>query len=39
MRLKLGEHDAAEVMKGVPSMHDVTPSKFLAYGLDIEGEQ
>ncbi|KAJ7024743.1 hypothetical protein C8F04DRAFT_968613 [Mycena alexandri] len=39
VRLKLGEHDAAEVMKGVPSMHDVTPSKFLAYGLDIEGEQ
>ncbi|KAJ7028789.1 hypothetical protein C8F04DRAFT_1265542 [Mycena alexandri] len=38
VRLKLSEHDAAEVVKGVPSMHDVTPSKFIACGLDIEGD-
>ncbi|KAJ7022886.1 hypothetical protein C8F04DRAFT_1272079 [Mycena alexandri] len=39
VRLKLSQQEAEDVAKGVPSKHDVTPSKFIACGLDIEAEQ
>ncbi|KAJ7024560.1 hypothetical protein C8F04DRAFT_1270099 [Mycena alexandri] len=39
VRLKLSQDDAADVVRGVPSLHDVSPSKFISCGLDLEGEQ
>ncbi|KAJ6488289.1 hypothetical protein C8R47DRAFT_1216093 [Mycena vitilis] len=39
VRLRLSEEEAAEVAKGVPSLHDVTPSAFIYAGLDLEDQQ
>ncbi|KAJ7633773.1 hypothetical protein DFH06DRAFT_1139696 [Mycena polygramma] len=39
LRLQLSEEEAAEVAKGVPSLHDVTPSGFIYTGLDLEDQQ
>ncbi|KAJ7642651.1 hypothetical protein DFH06DRAFT_999477, partial [Mycena polygramma] len=39
LRLQLSEEEAAEVAKGVPSLHDVTPSAFIYEGLDLEDQQ
>ncbi|KAJ6453223.1 hypothetical protein C8R47DRAFT_951488, partial [Mycena vitilis] len=39
LRLQLSEEEAAEVAKGVPSLHDVTPSAFIYAGLDLEDQQ
>ncbi|KAJ7470638.1 hypothetical protein FB451DRAFT_1400216 [Mycena latifolia] len=37
--LKFAEEEAAEAARGVPSLHDVSPSTFVASGLDLEAEQ
>ncbi|KAJ7448726.1 hypothetical protein FB451DRAFT_1343295 [Mycena latifolia] len=39
IRLDFAEEEAAEAARGVPSVHDVSPSTFVAAGLDLEGEQ
>ncbi|KAJ7075019.1 hypothetical protein B0H15DRAFT_792382 [Mycena belliarum] len=39
VRLQFAEDDAAEAARGVPVLHDVSPSAFIAAGLDLEGEQ
>ncbi|KAJ6514835.1 hypothetical protein C8R47DRAFT_961298, partial [Mycena vitilis] len=39
VRLRLSEEEAAGVAKGVPSLHDVTPSAFIYAGLDLEDQQ
>ncbi|KAJ7156589.1 hypothetical protein C8R43DRAFT_1125776 [Mycena crocata] len=38
-RLRFTEEEAAEAARGAATWHDVTPSKFLVLGLDIEAEQ
>ncbi|KAJ7085995.1 hypothetical protein B0H15DRAFT_923193 [Mycena belliarum] len=39
VRLQFAEEEAAEAERGVPSIHDVSPSTFVAAGLDVENEQ
>ncbi|KAJ7441783.1 hypothetical protein B0H11DRAFT_2251843 [Mycena galericulata] len=39
VRLEFTKEEAAEAARGIPSIHDVTPSKFLAAGLDLKEEQ
>ncbi|KAJ7805539.1 hypothetical protein B0H13DRAFT_2244255 [Mycena leptocephala] len=39
VRLQFSKEEQVEVARGVPSVHDVTPSKFIAAGLDVEAEQ
>ncbi|KAJ7161810.1 hypothetical protein C8R43DRAFT_880503, partial [Mycena crocata] len=39
VRLRFTEEEAAEAARGAATWHDVTPSKFLVLGLDIEAEQ
>ncbi|KAJ7865989.1 hypothetical protein B0H13DRAFT_1636845, partial [Mycena leptocephala] len=39
VRLQFSKEEAGEVSRGVPSVHDVTPSKFISIGLDVENEQ
>ncbi|KAK6964695.1 CxC2 domain-containing protein [Favolaschia claudopus] len=39
VRLKLAEEEAADAAKGVPSLHDVSPSSFVHNGLELEDQQ
>jgi hypothetical protein len=39
VRLRLSEEEAANAEKGVPSLHDVTPSAFVYAGLELEDQQ
>ncbi|KAK7013942.1 CxC2 domain-containing protein [Favolaschia claudopus] len=39
VRLRLAEGEAASVERGVPALHDVSPSTFIFAGLDLEDEQ
>ncbi|KAJ7884982.1 hypothetical protein B0H13DRAFT_2536120 [Mycena leptocephala] len=39
VRLQFSKEEQVEVARGVPSIHDVTPSKFISAGLDVEAEQ
>ncbi|KAJ7500190.1 hypothetical protein B0H11DRAFT_2225734 [Mycena galericulata] len=39
VRLRFATAEEEEAAKGVPAVHDVTPSSFIAAGLDLEGEQ
>ncbi|KAJ7236450.1 hypothetical protein B0H12DRAFT_1026895, partial [Mycena haematopus] len=39
VRLKLAEEDEASITRGVPSLHDVSPSGFIYAGLDLEEQQ
>ncbi|KAJ7431264.1 hypothetical protein FB451DRAFT_1421731 [Mycena latifolia] len=39
VRLQFAEEEAGEAARSVPSLHDVSPSTFIAAGLDLEGEQ
>ncbi|KAJ7846652.1 hypothetical protein B0H13DRAFT_1646562, partial [Mycena leptocephala] len=39
VRLQFSKEEAAEVSRGVPSVHDVMASKFVSVGLDLESEQ
>ncbi|KAK7064875.1 CxC2 domain-containing protein [Favolaschia claudopus] len=38
-RLKLAEEEAEAVRKGMPALHDVSPSAFIFEGLELEDEQ
>ncbi|KAK7039759.1 CxC2 domain-containing protein [Favolaschia claudopus] len=38
-RLKLAEEEEEAVRKGVPALHDVSPSAFIFEGLELEDEQ
>ncbi|KAJ7602546.1 hypothetical protein B0H17DRAFT_870728, partial [Mycena rosella] len=37
--LQFADKEAAELLCGVPALHDVTPSSFISAGLDLEAEQ
>ncbi|KAK7018531.1 CxC2 domain-containing protein [Favolaschia claudopus] len=39
VRLRLAEQEAADVSRGVPSLHDVSPSVFVFAGLELEDQQ
>ncbi|KAJ6469546.1 hypothetical protein C8R47DRAFT_989403, partial [Mycena vitilis] len=39
VRLQFNKEEQLEAQRGVPSLHDVTPSNFITTGLDIENEQ
>ncbi|KAJ7481682.1 hypothetical protein FB451DRAFT_1444162 [Mycena latifolia] len=39
VRLQFTEEEAARTAKGVPSLHDVSPSSFIYAGLDLEDQQ
>jgi hypothetical protein len=39
VRLQFSKEEDAEIARGVPSVHDVSPSSFVAAGLDLEEEQ
>ncbi|KAJ7844968.1 hypothetical protein B0H13DRAFT_1647725 [Mycena leptocephala] len=39
VRLQFSEEEAANEKKGVPSLHDVSPSTFVYVGLELEDEQ
>ena len=39
VRLQFSQEEAAEASRGVPSLHDVTRSGFIAEALDIEEQQ
>ncbi|KAJ7468406.1 hypothetical protein B0H11DRAFT_1732318 [Mycena galericulata] len=39
VRLQFADEEAKEVVAGVPSLHDVSPSSFIFAGLDLEAEQ
>jgi hypothetical protein len=39
VRLQFSEEEAAAAKKGVPSLHDVSPSGFIYVGLELEDEQ
>ncbi|KAJ7027247.1 hypothetical protein C8F04DRAFT_965417, partial [Mycena alexandri] len=39
VRLEFTQEEAAEARRGVPTLHDVSPSAFLTFGLDLENEQ
>ncbi|KAK7055626.1 CxC2 domain-containing protein [Favolaschia claudopus] len=39
VRLKLAEEEAADAARGVPSLHDVSPSSFVHNGLELEDQQ
>jgi hypothetical protein len=39
VRLKFSEEEAAAAAKGLPSLHDVSPSSFVYVGLELEDEQ
>lgn len=39
VRLRFAEEEDEAAAKGVPSVHDVSPSSFITAGLDLEGEQ
>ncbi|KAJ7118596.1 hypothetical protein C8R43DRAFT_901412, partial [Mycena crocata] len=39
VRLNFAKEEAAEVARGVPTLHNVSPSAFMVVGLDLEEEQ
>jgi hypothetical protein len=39
VRLQFSKEEAEEAARGVPSLHDLSPSSFIAAGLDLEEEQ
>lgn len=39
VRLQFATEEAAEVEKGLPPLHEVTPSAFIAAGLELEEQQ
>jgi hypothetical protein len=39
IRLEYSKEEAAEAEKGVPAIHNVTPSAFILAGLDLEEQQ
>jgi poly(3-hydroxyalkanoate) synthetase len=39
VRLQFSEEEAANEKKGVPSLHNVSPSTFVYVGLELEDEQ
>ncbi|KAJ7664081.1 hypothetical protein B0H17DRAFT_1211495 [Mycena rosella] len=39
VRLQFTEEEVWEAARGVPSLHNVSPSRFIAVGLDLEDEQ
>ncbi|KAJ7155748.1 hypothetical protein C8R46DRAFT_910450 [Mycena filopes] len=39
VRLQFAEEESAAAKRGVPALHDVSPSKFITLGLDLEDEQ
>ncbi|KAJ7446857.1 hypothetical protein B0H11DRAFT_1745318 [Mycena galericulata] len=39
VRLRFANEEAAEVEKGVPALHEVTPSAFVSAGLELEEQQ
>ncbi|KAF7359485.1 hypothetical protein MSAN_01291300 [Mycena sanguinolenta] len=39
VRLQFTKEEAEEAARGVPSVHDVSPSSFISVGLDLEQEQ
>ncbi|KAJ7462644.1 hypothetical protein B0H11DRAFT_1734840 [Mycena galericulata] len=39
VRLRFANEEAAEAEKGVPALHDVTPSAFITAGLELEEQQ
>ncbi|KAJ6454059.1 hypothetical protein C8R47DRAFT_1181216 [Mycena vitilis] len=39
VRLHFSKEEEADAARGVPSLHDVTPSSFISTGLEIENEQ
>ncbi|KAJ7936119.1 hypothetical protein B0H13DRAFT_2226828 [Mycena leptocephala] len=39
VRLQFANEEAEEAKRGVPALHEVTPSAFITAGLDLEGEQ
>ncbi|KAF7377196.1 CxC2 domain-containing protein [Mycena sanguinolenta] len=39
VKLKFAEEEQAAAVKGVPAVHDVSPSSFIYAGLDLEEEQ
>ncbi|KAJ7839074.1 hypothetical protein B0H13DRAFT_1650401 [Mycena leptocephala] len=39
VRLQFSKEEAEEAARGVPSLHDISPSSFIAAGLDLEEEQ
>jgi hypothetical protein len=39
VRLQFSEEEASNAAKGVPSLHDVSPSTFVYVGLELEDEQ
>lgn len=39
VRLELAKEESADAVYGVERGHDITPSKFLVQGLDLEDQQ
>jgi hypothetical protein len=39
VRLQFAKDEEEEVQKGTPTLHDVTPSSFVAAGLNLEDQQ
>lgn len=39
VRLRFATEEAAEIEKGVPTLHEVTPSGFIVAGLELEEKQ
>ncbi|KAK7016258.1 CxC2 domain-containing protein [Favolaschia claudopus] len=39
VRLRLAQQEAEEVSRGVPSIHDISPSAFIFAGLELEDQQ
>ncbi|KAJ7027741.1 hypothetical protein C8F04DRAFT_964879 [Mycena alexandri] len=39
VRLQFAEQEAKDAQSGLPAVHDVSPSKFMTLGLDLEDEQ
>jgi hypothetical protein len=39
VRLKFAADEEEEAKRGVPALHDVTPSSFIAAGLELEEQQ
>jgi hypothetical protein len=39
VRLQFAKEEEEEAQKGTPTLHEVTPSSFVAAGLDLEDQQ
>jgi hypothetical protein len=39
VRLQFATEEVEEAKKGVPALHEVTPSSFITAGLELEDEQ